>query len=93
MMTDRDNWNRPFWKGAFSESDGTGSTSRILSTIIVVAALTWVTIVVLHTKAIPELGSVAAFVSSAVGVLYGVNKISTKTSDTIIQKTNILQQK
>lgn len=91
-MSDKDNWSQPFWKSAFSEPDGTGSMSRVLSAVVVVAALSWITLVVVHNMiasskivmTVPELGSTAVFVSSVVGVLYGINKVSSKASDTII---------
>lgn len=80
------NWDKNFLRSAFSESDGTGSSSRLLSAIIIVASLSWITIVVVHTKALPDLASISVFVSSTVGVLYGINKISTKASDAVLTK-------
>ena len=91
-MEERNNWDKKFWKSAFSESDGTGSASRVLSAVVVVAALSWITLVVLHNvvasskvlMSMPDLGSTAVFVSSVVGVLYGINKVSSKASDATI---------
>jgi len=91
-MPECNNWDKKFWKSAFSESDGTGSASRVLSGIVVVFALSWVTLVIVHNMmasghvimSMPELGSTAVFVSSVVGVLYGINKVSSKVSDATI---------
>ena len=91
-MDERNNWDKKFWKSAFSEGDGTGSASRVLSAIVVVFALSWVTLVIVHNvmasskvlMSMPELGSTAVFVSSVVGVLYGINKVSSKASDATI---------
>jgi hypothetical protein len=88
---ERNNWDKSFWKGAFSEPDGTGSASRILSAIVVVFGLSWITITIVHNilalksaaMTIPELGTVSAFVSAVVGVLYGTNKVFSKLSDTV----------
>src|SRR5487761_541129 len=91
-MEERNNWDKKFWKSAFSEGDGTGSASRVLSAIVVVFALSWITLVIVHNvmasskvlMSMPELGSTAVFVSSVVGVLYGINKVSSKASDATI---------
>jgi hypothetical protein len=70
-----------FWRSAFSEADGTGSASRVLSAIVLINALILVDAVAWHIKGIPDLGAVSTFVSSSIGVLYGVNKVFTKVSD------------
>ena len=78
------NWDKQFWRSAFAEDNGSGSASRILSAATVVCSLVWISLVVWHNKAIPELGSVSAFDASVVGVLYGINKVSSKVSDTVV---------
>lgn len=78
------NWDKSFWRSAFSEDNGTGSASRILSAITVVSSLVWISLVVWHNRAVPDLASVAVFDSSVVGVLYGINKVSSKASDTVV---------
>ena len=78
------NWDKSFWRSAFSEDNGTGSASRILSAATVVCSLVWISLVVWHTKSIPELGSVSAFDAAVVSVLYGINKVTSKVSDTVV---------
>lgn len=83
-MWNTNNWDKPTLQSLISEESGKGSSSRLLSAIVVLTALLWGTIVVIHTKAIPDLGSLAVFVSSVVGVLYGINKVSSAASDAVI---------
>lgn len=68
-----------FWRSVFSESDGSGSFSRIASGLHSVAGLGWITHVVAHTHAIPDptvLVGVAAFVTAP----YAANKVSNAVS-------------
>lgn len=62
----------PFWRGVFSESDGTPSFSRIATGVVVAFAVGWVTELVRHTHALPDFAGLSCFI----GTLYGVNKIS-----------------
>ncbi len=64
-----------FLKSTFSESDGTGSASRVLAGSTILATLGWVTYLVLLNHALPDLGGAAMFVTAG-GSLYGVNKLS-----------------
>lgn len=65
-----------FWRGAFSEADGTPSSSRILSAFLTVMASGWVSLIVwAHIKhpyepILPDLAGLAFFI----GVPYGINK-------------------
>ncbi len=61
-----------FWRGVFSESDGSPSFSRIASGLSVMFSLGWVTHLVVTNHALPDLGGVALLS----GTLYGVNKFS-----------------
>lgn len=61
-----------FFKSVFSEADGTGSWSRVQSAIALVAVLSWVTYLVIKTKALPDLTSATIFVSGS----YVANRIS-----------------
>ena len=61
-----------FWRGVFSEQDGTPSFSRVATGFIVGCALTWVTFIVWKTHGLPELLGLCGFVT----VLYGTNKLS-----------------
>lgn len=83
-MSDIDNHGRPFWRTAFSESDGTGSLARVISAIVAINTLFIADLVAIHIKAIPDLTTLSVFTSSIIGVLYGVNKISTKASDAVV---------
>jgi hypothetical protein len=60
-----------FWKGVFSEVDGTPSFSRVSTGLIVSFACGWVTAIVRHNHALPDLAGLALFV----GTLYGANVI------------------
>ena len=66
------NWDKPFLRGVFSESDGTPSSSRIFTGILVAFAMGWVTDLVRHNHALPDFGGLAMLL----GVLYGVNKFT-----------------
>ena len=66
------NWARPFWRGVFSESDGTASSSRVFTGILVAFAMGWVTELVIKNHAMPDFGGLAMLI----GTLYGVNKIA-----------------
>jgi hypothetical protein len=65
-----------FVRSVLSEADGTGSFSRVAGAAIVLGTLGWVTHVVWHLHTIPDLTGPAAFVTTGVGTLYGVNKAS-----------------
>lgn len=65
--------NRPsgnFWRGVFSESDGTPSFSRVATGIMVGFACGWISCLVWRNHSLPELGGLALFIT----VLYGANK-------------------
>jgi hypothetical protein len=63
---------KKFFKSVFSEADGNGSWSRMQSAIALVAVLSWVTFIVIKTKALPDLTSATIFISSS----YVANRIS-----------------
>lgn|GEM_PF-1606234 len=60
-----------FWKGVFSEADGTPSFSRVATGFLVCFAAGWVTHLVWHNHALPEFAGLALFI----GTLYGANQI------------------
>lgn len=62
----------PFWRGVFSEADGTPSFSRIATGVVVAFAVGWVTELVRFSHALPDFAGLSCFI----GTLYGVNKIS-----------------
>lgn len=64
--------NQPFWRGVFSEVDGTPSFSRVATGLIVAFSLGWVTALVRTNHSLPDFGGLVLFI----GALYGVNKIS-----------------
>ena len=64
-----------FLKSTFSEPDGTGSASRVLGGSVVVSTILWVSYIVFHTHALPDLTGAALFVGSGFSG-YGVNKLS-----------------
>lgn len=61
-----------FWRGVFSESDGTPSFSRVATSVIVGFACFWITYLVVKNHGFPEFMGVGGFVT----VLYGTNKLS-----------------
>jgi len=63
---------KPFWKWIFCESDGTPSSSRVFTAVLVAFACGWVTRVVVKSNTLPEFGGLAVFVSC----LYGFNRAS-----------------
>jgi len=69
-----------FLKQILSEPgpNGTGSFSRTMSAIIDLATLGWITFVVAHTRAIPDLSGPLVFMTTGHTSLYGLNKIVTK---------------
>ena len=69
-----------FLKSVLSESDGTGSWTRLGSCLIVLSTLGWITHVVWKTHAIPDLGGATAFMTTGSGVMYGTNKLSSVVS-------------
>lgn len=63
---------KPFWKWVFCEADGTPSSSRVFTAVLVSFACGWVTAFEIHTGSLPEFSGLAVFIS----VLYGFNKAS-----------------
>lgn len=64
-----------FLKSVFSEPDGTGSASRVLSGVVIVATLGWITYLVLTTHILPDLSGASLFVGAGFSG-YGVNKLA-----------------
>jgi hypothetical protein len=63
---------KPFWRGVFSEPDGTPSFARVATAALVGAAIGWVTYLVHANHALPELAGCAGFIT----VLYTTNKVA-----------------
>ena len=61
-----------FWRGVFSEPDGTPSFSRVATAVIVGFAVGWVTALVRANHQLPDFGGLVLLI----GALYGVNKFS-----------------
>ena len=64
--------NTGFWRGVFSEPDGTPSFSRVATAVIVAFTMGWVTALVRVNHQLPEFGGLVLLI----GALYGVNKVS-----------------
>lgn len=60
-----------FWRGVFSDADGTPSFSRVASGFALCFACGWITAVVLKHYALPDFAGISMFV----GTLYGINKV------------------
>lgn len=69
-------WSKSFWRGAFSDPDGTPSFARVASGVVVVAAVSWVTAVIVMQHSLPTFEGVSAFLVAALASLYGTNKIT-----------------
>ena len=61
-----------FWRGVFSEPDGTPSFSRVATAVIVGFAVGWVTALVRTNHQLPDFGGLVLLI----GALYGVNKFA-----------------
>lgn len=59
-----------FWRGVFSEADGTPSFSRVATAVALAFALGWVTSIVARTHQLPDFSGLVAFI----GILYGINR-------------------
>lgn len=68
------NWDKPFIRSVLSDSDGTGSCTRVAVLLVVIASLSWVTYLTICHKELPDLGRVAEFTTLVCGSLYGINK-------------------
>jgi hypothetical protein len=66
------NWDGKFWKGVFSEADGTPSFTRVASGMLLAFACGWVSCLVYRNNALPDLGGLALLI----GTPYGLNKLS-----------------
>jgi hypothetical protein len=64
-----------FIKSAFSEPDGSGSSSRLLAGACVVALIVWVSYLVFKNHAMPDLGGAALFLTASFSG-YAVNQLS-----------------
>ena len=62
-----------FWRGVFSEPDGSPSFSRVATAVLLAFACGWVTAIVVKHYALPDFTSLVMFV----GVLYGINRGAT----------------
>jgi hypothetical protein len=58
-----------------SEADGTGSYSRTVGFMIVVATLGWTTYLVLHNHAFPDMTGPTLFIGGGAGTSYGLNQM------------------
>jgi hypothetical protein len=65
-----------FLKEALSESNGTGSFSRVASAVIITSTIVWISFLVFTTHTMPDLAGPTLFMASGSGVTYGTNKLS-----------------
>lgn len=70
------NFEKPFWKTVLREENGTASSSRLFSCVLVIASIVWVTYVTIHKRDLPDLQPVGMFLTTTTGATYGVNKIT-----------------
>lgn len=62
---------KEFISKLFKESDGTPSLSRVCTGVIVLASISWVSVIVRRTNAFPDFSGLSLFV----GTLYGLNHL------------------
>lgn len=70
------NWDQKFFKGLLREADGTPSSARFNTLLVVVASLSWVTFLVVKNKALPDLVGLTEFDMATIGSLFGISKIA-----------------
>lgn len=63
-----------FWRQVFSES-GEGSSSRVFTGFLIMAAVAWVTMLVYWNHALPDLAGLTLFIGSIYGINKGFNTI------------------
>lgn len=66
-----------FLRSVLSEPDGSGSAARVLTSLVVIAALVWISFLVFTHKSFPDFVGVTTWVVTVASSLYGVNKVST----------------
>jgi hypothetical protein len=64
-----------YFRSAFSEPNGTGSSTRLLAGGGVLSAIVWVSYIVFKTKALPDLTSASLWLGASFSG-YGMGKIS-----------------
>jgi hypothetical protein len=64
-----------YLKSAFSEVDGTGSASRLLALLSILANMVWVTYLVIRNHVMPDLTGSAMYVGASF-TGYAANKVS-----------------
>jgi len=64
-----------FGKSVLSEN-GQGSFGRVSAAAVVICTLAWVSFVVIHTGALPDLSGATLFLTSGASATYGANKIA-----------------
>lgn len=71
------NWNKPFWRSVFSSGDGTASTSRVTTFLIVMNVLFLVDAISFKEKSIPnKLMELGLFTALLICTIYTPAKIS-----------------
>jgi hypothetical protein len=72
-----DNWRKPFWRSVFAGPDGSGSTSRITTFIIVLDTLVITSYLAYKLHAIPEkLIDLGIFATLLITTIYSPAKIA-----------------
>lgn len=74
IMSKADKFFPPPLREILSEN-GVGSYSRVSSFTIVVATIFWVTYLVIHNHAMPDMAGPTAFIAGGSGSQYGLNQI------------------
>lgn len=67
-----------FFRGLYSERDGTPSSARWHAGVVIYFACVWVTYIVIKTCKLPEFVGIALFVGTVAGLTYGANQFASK---------------
>lgn len=70
-----------FFRGLYSERDGTPSSARWHTGIVIWFACAWVSYLVWKTLKLPDFAGIALFVGTVAGLTYGANQLAAKFTD------------
>lgn len=61
-------------KSSFSEPDGSGSASRFLAALVILATIGWITAFLIIHKDLPDFSGPTLFLGSGTSATYGINQ-------------------
>jgi hypothetical protein len=69
-----------FIRSVLSGPGGSGSTGRVGAFVVVFFACIWISYLVIHNGALPDLGPITIWVNTLVANFYGTNKVTATIS-------------